>query len=577
MGRKTARLAMLLLLVAVMRPGTADAQFDARNPDEVGLALLPFEPERPEDRSVAFLLEDFVQAKLPRVIGHPVYTGRQLVQAVPAGNEACLTDAGCVRLLGGQFNVSLVSRVQLFRTGEELRLEVEFYTTGNGLLVGRENTAFMTGDEKVMVDAFSGWFQLYFDSSLRVSPENRAGEGGVLGGGSTSPDQEERLSDYRRGKTKKVSSRRSDFGEGRDEVSFDRDDPTADLRALVGDDDDDDDDGGRSGRRDEPEYDVREDDTDLEDVEPYDPYDEPYDEPEPATKRDRTRRSTARDDDGIDLDSRQDSGASVASYSDSQRAGYSPREYERYTASGMTLDTYAEHRWDMRKRFYLRAGAYYGMGWLTRRYATVVYVRPGGVKTDEYAWERIGPSKFGNPGGGIGVGFAPISLLAIEFDVSVMYAQQDLRREYDSPDLGTNIPQFPQTKDTAHVLMDLRARFFLPGLKRVKFSPGLGASVIVMQGFNITPEAPLDYTSRPVTAVFGLTPFAGVVIALSPFLSLAIDVAPTIYLTQGGARYEEHMLFGGVTEPWLPEADKQPPIEGVPLMGRAAVTAMVMF
>ena len=568
MGRAMACLA--LLLISALWPGIADAQFDARKPDEVGLAILPFEPERTEDRSVAFLLEDYLQTKLPRAIDHPVFTGREVVAAVPEGNEACLQDAFCVRLLGGQFNVSLVSRVQMFRTGEEITLEVAFYSTGNGLLIGRENTGFVTGDEKAMVDAFTGWFKLYFDTSLRVSPENRAGEGGVLGGGSTSAEQEERKEDYERGRTKKVYSRRTDFGDGRDEVEFDRDDPTGDLRALLGDDDEPEPKAGRSGRRDtsrrdEQVYDVSDDDLDLDD---------PYADPEDSYQE---QDDPYADPDEVDLDARERRGDSVASYTDAQRAGYSPREYKRYVASGMTLDGYAQHRWDLKGRFYLRAGGYYGGGWTTRRYATVVFVRPGGVKTDEYAWERLGPSKYGNPGGGIGFGFAPIALLAVEVDVGLMYAQQDLRREYDSNDIGTNIPQYPQTVDTAHFLIDVRARFFVPSLKRVKFTPGLGATVVVMQGFQITPEEPLNYTSRPVTGVIGVTPVVGIVLAASPFLSLAIDVQPTIYLTQAATRYEEHMLFNGETEPRLPDSDKQPPIEGVPLMVRGGVTAMIMF
>ncbi len=571
MGRAMARLAPLLFLISTLWPAIAGAQFDARKPEDVGLAILPFEPERSEDKSVAFLLEDYLQSKLPRRIDHPVFTGRDLVAAVPSGNQACLDDPFCVRLLGGQFNVSLVTRVQMFRTGEEITLEVDFYTTGNGLMVGRENTGFATGDEKAMVEAFAGWFKLYFDTSLRVSPENRAGEGGVIGGGATSEEQEERREDYERGRTKKVYSRRTDFGDERDEVDFDRDDPTADLRALVGDDDDD---GGRkkdrrTSRRSESEYDVRDDDLDLDDGDPYadpeDDYsssDDPYADPE---------------DDDVSLDARDQRGDSVASYSKAQRAGYSPREYKRYTASGMTLEVYEQHRWDMKGRFYLRVGGYYGGGWTTRRYATVVFVRPGGVKTDEYAWERLGPAKYGNPGGGIGVGFAPISLLAVELDVGVMYAQQDLRREYDSNDIGTNIPQYPQTKDTAHVTVDLRARFFVPSLNRVRFTPGLGASIIVMQGFQIAPEEPLNYTSRPLAGVFGVTPLVGLVLSPSPFLSLALDVQPTIFITQGAARYEEHMLFNGETEPRLPDADKQPPIEGVPLMFRGGLTAMILF
>lgn len=577
MNRLLLRLSFLVLTGLFVLP-TSSLAFDASVPGDVGLALFPFQADREEDRSVAFLLEDYLQANLPRAIRHPVYTGRELAPAVPAGAESCLQDPGCLRLLGGQFNVSLAATVQVFRSGSEIQLEVAFYTTGNGLLVGRENTAFQTGDERAMVDAFSGWFQLYFDSSLRVSASNRAGEGGLIDVRET--EQERRAEDYHSGREKKVYSRRTDFGDDRDEeVTYDRTDPTADLRALVGDDDDDEPSNTRSGRRSSS----RDDTYELSDE------DEDLDEPEPRESRsssDRSSRrsdssssrSSSRDREDVDLDADEDSGRSVSTHSDSQRAGYGQREYQRFTASGMTMAEYETRRWDVGGRFYLRAGAFYGGGWLTRRYSTVVFVRTGNVKSDEYMWERLGPSKFGNPGGGIGFGFALHKVVAIEADISMMFAQQDLRREYDGHEIGTNVGDvLPQTQPTSHLVVDVRGRFFLPPLGRFKFTTGVGVTAIVMQGFKIPEEPPLDYSSRPVAGVLGVTPLVGFVVNLSPFVALNVDGSGTIYLTQGAARYEQHDLFNGVTEPYLPDYDKQPPIDGVPLMGRLTVSTMIFF
>ncbi len=571
----------------LVRPGPAHA-FDASKPDDVGLALFPFQADREEDRSVAFLLEDYLQANLPRAIRHPVYTGRDLAPAVPSGTDGCTQDPGCLRLLGGQFNVSLAAVVQVFRTGPEVQLEVAFYTTGNGLLVGRENTAFQTGDERAMVDAFAGWFRLYFDSSLRVSAANRAGEGGLIDVRET--EQEQRLEEYHSGREKKVYSRRTDFGEdGEDEVTYDRSDPTADLRALVGDDDDDDSEPAGRGRdrrssRREDTYQLDDGDEDLDEEEL------DLDEDRSSSSRDRSSsrssgrsgsRSSSRSsgvDVDVDLDEEEDRGSSVRTYSDAQRAGYGTREYKRFTDSGMTLEQYGTNRWNNGGRFYLRAGAFYGGGWLTRRYATVVFIRTGNVKSDEYMWERLGPSKFGNPGGSIGFGFAVHKAIAIEADIGLMIAQQDLRREYDGHEIGTNVGEvLPQSQTTSHLVIDARARFMLPPLGRFKFTPGVGVTAIVMQGFKIPPEPPLDYTSRPVAGVLGITPLVGFVVNLSPFVALNVDGTGTIYLTQGAARYDQHALFNGVTEPYLPDYDKQPPIDGVPLMGRLTVSTMIFF
>ncbi len=587
----------LFLLLAVLSPGVALA-FDANNPDEVGLAIFPFEPDREEDASVAFLLEDYLQAHLPRATKHPVYTGREVLPAIPMGTMGCIEDDICLRMLGGQFNVSLAVRVQVYRSGPEIQLEVAFYTTGNGILIGRENTAFQTGDEKAMVDAFSGWWKLYFDTSLRVSAANRAGEGGVIG---RSAEERERLEDYQSGRRKKVSSRRTDFGEESEpEADFDRSDPTGDLRALVGDDDDDEPtDARRSDRRtthrsepvDDDPYRMTDEDLDLDSDDSESDSDPGFtrerDEPK-RTKRISDRSSSLPpvypdDDDDLDLDAEQDRGDSVTNYTDAQRAGYGPREYKRYTNSGLSLRKYGETRFENDKRFYLRMGPFYAGGSLTRRYATIVYINFGKVKTDEYMWERLGPSVYGNPGVTVGVGFAPHKIIAAEVDVSVMIADQDLRREYEGPEIGTNWdPSDPsialRTKTTAHIVIDARARFFMFPSKKFKLTPGLGITAILMQGFPITPEPPLDYSSRPLAGVLGLTPVVGFFAQISPFVGINVDASGTVYLTQGATRYQQHDVIAPVVEPgYLDPAKKQAPIEHLPLMGRITATAVVFF
>jgi hypothetical protein len=589
----------LIVLAVLLVVGPAHA-FDASNPDDVGLALFPFEPDREEDASLAFLLEDYLQANLPRSMRHPVYTGRDLLPAIPTGTRVCIEDDTCVRMLGGQFNVSLVARVQVFRSGPEIQLEVAFYATGNGLLIGRENTAFQVGDEDSMVAAFGGWWKLYFDTSLRVSAANRAGEGGVL---SRSSAERARAEDYRAGRSKKVSSRRTDFGSDREpEVDFDRSDPTGDLRALVGDDDDNEvSDRGRRGRRstrrtnvDEDSWQLLDEDIDLDDDgDDYDGGDPGFtrDRETPRrTQRDRTRQESSRngrsslpplyEDD--DLDDERSRG-SVRDSRDDARAGYGPREYKRYTSSGQTLRGYAKVRWENGGRFYLRAGAFYGGGWLTRRYATIVFVNYGKVKTDEYRWERLGISRYGNPGGSIGFGFAPHKVIAAEVDVGFMLGEQDLRREYEGPEIGTNWdPADPtvalRSQSTLHIVVDVRARFFVFPSKKFKLTPGFGITTVIMQGFEIKPEPPLDYSSRPVAAVLGLTPLLGFVAQVSPFVAINVDATGTVYIAQGGTRFEVHTVIAPVIEPgYLDPAKKQAPIEPVPIMGRIAATAMFLF
>ncbi len=560
-----------VLLILLLVPSSA-AAFDARNPDSVALAVMPFESPREEDQAITFLLEDYLKANLSRKIRHPVSAGDDLSPALPDSAEACVADALCLELLGGQFNASLVVRVQVFRTGPELQLETEWYATGNGVRVGRESATFEIGDEKSMVESFQRWFQLYFDSSLRVTPANRAGEGGVI----RRTEDDARSEDLRRAKEKKVSSRRSDFGSSReDDDRFDRSDPLADLRR------DEDDEPRDKPRRAERRADRRSDPAPIE--EDYDDLDEPEPEPKPRAK---TRRPAERradptpveEDEFIDLDAEEESGGTVNTYTEAQRLGYGKREYQRFATSGETLQDFDDRRWAFGKRFHLRVGAYYGMGYLTRRYASTIFIRVGGVKTDEYAWERLGMS-FVNPGISFGVGFNPVDVFGIEFDASFMLAQQDLRREYDSQDLGSNVGDVaPEVRPSGHAVFDILARFFIFPKKRVKLSPGLGATILVLQGFSFDDQTAdqLEYSSRPTAAVVGLTPAVGGRFSVSPFVTIYADLSATIYLSQGETNYEEHQVFTG-TEPLLEDEKKQVPLPVIPIMGRLNGGVMILF
>lgn len=555
-----------VLAIVLLLPSAA-AAFDARNPDAVALAVMPFESAHEEDQAITFLLQDYLKANLPRKIRHPVSAGDDLSPALSSGPESCVADALCLELLGGQFNASLVVRVQVFRSGPEIQLETEWYATGNGLRVGRETTAFEIGDEKAMVDSFQRWFATYFDSSLRVTPGNRAGEGGVI----RRDEDEGRSADLRRAREKKVSSRRSDFGSAEsDDARFDRDDPLADLRRVGGDDDKSADEKSRAARRDDPAP-IDEDYTDL-------------DEPEPRAEARSARsrapdRDAAPDEDGfIDLDAEEQVGGAVNTYTEAQRLGYGKREYQRFSKSGESLPDFHDRRWAFGKRFHLRVGAYYGLGYLTRRYASTIFIRVGGVKTDEYGWERLGMS-YVNPGISVGVGFNPVDLFGIEFDASFMLAQQDLRREYDSQDLGSNIGDVaPEVRPSGHAVFDLLARFFLFPKKRVKLSPGLGATILVMQGFSFDDQTAeqLEYSSRPTAAVVGLTPAVGGRFSISPFVTIFADLSATIFVSQGETNYEEHQVFTG-TDPLLAEDKKQVPLPVIPIMGRLHGGVMLLF
>jgi len=254
------------------------------------------------------------------------------------------------------------------------------------------------------------------------------------------------------------------------------------------------------------------------------------------------------------------------------------------------MEGFLDRRWAHGRRFHVRVGGSYGLGWLTRRYATIIYIPATGQKTEEYAWESLGFSAI-NPGFSFGVGYAPVDFLEIEFDVSVMLAQQDLRNEYiwQGAAVPTNKGAPPRSQRTGHVLADLRARFFVNPMGRVKFAPGLGVTMLVMGGYQIADEGPVQYSSRPTAGLVGLTPVVGMTAALSPFLSLYVDVLPTILLTRGAAKFEELAFSNGETErTGLTDSDLNPPLEGCggsdgegfsscPLVFRLSVGTMIMF
>lgn len=596
---------LLVLALALILPSTAAAGFDKRKPAEVGLVFMPFEAARAEDDGLAFLLEDLVGAKLMRKIKHPVHTGRNVTIALTGTPATCLREPDCVRLLGGQLNSSLVVAVIISRSGSEVRLATEWYTTGNGYKVSRQATSFPVGQEDLMLDALAGWFDELFDASLLVTPESGAAEGAVIGG----VDDAGRAEELRRGKEKKVSARREDFGSSRPDDSELRGDPTADLRAVVAEEGDEDDYDGpsRTDLRAETRADTRSDsrrEADPVDVSDLD--DEPDEVDEPSSMRAERSTSDAKkqrnprreersydepDDDDVDLDepddpdpiddglslsADDDTGDSVTNYMDAQRLGIGKAEYNRMAKSGLPFEEYVARRWAHGRRFHLRMGGFYGFGGLTRRYSTTIFIRAGNSKTEESSWESLGPSAV-NPGGYFGFGFAPIDVLEIGVDVGIMYAKQDLRREYDGHETGSNIPAVPASASTAHVVLDIAARVLLLSKRKVKIAPKVGGTFIFMAGYDIVSEAPLEYTDRPPAVVVGVTVGLGVLVSLAPSVGLDFDLSGTVYVSQGQANHAAYDYFGGVTEPYLDQQLLQPRLPAVPAMGRFTVGPRFFF
>ena len=595
--------ALVSLALALLWPSAGMAQFEADNPASVGVVILPFTLEYAEDSGLAARLEKVLSARLRARIGRPVFGAVDVLPAIDAGVAKCLADSHCISFMGDQFNVSLVLHVSMRKTGEELTLAVDFYATGNGLRLATERVTLAEGDEGALLTAFAGWITEFFDASLLINAESLAGQGGIIG---RSDEEENRLADeLERSHRKELSSRRDDFVAQRDdldstsetEVGFDRSDPTAALRSVAEGADSSSRARSRSRSaerasppRNQPRQQSRQDerarptqdDIDLDDLD---------EDMQPSPRKRRKGRKAARQrKSSISLDHSKTSGRSVRSYSEAQRAGLGVREYKRFTRSGLTMDAFLDRRWAHGRRFHVRAGGYYGLGWLTRRYATIIYIPATGQKTEEYGWESLGFSAL-NPGFSLGLGYAPLDFLEVELDVSFMVAQQDLRNEYiwQGADVPTNRGQPPRNQRTTHVLVDLRARFFVNPLSRVKFSPGIGLTVAMMGGYQIEDEGPLVYSQRPVAGVIGLTPMVGMTAALSPFLSLYVDLLPTIILNRGAAKYEDLLLYNGETERvGLQESDLNPPLIGCggsqgegfsscPLLFRVAVGTMIMF
>ncbi|MEE2830449.1 MAG: hypothetical protein VX498_14770 [Myxococcota bacterium] len=580
MKRVTLLASLVLAAAALLLPSVAAAQYGQGDTTKVGVAFFPFEVDRSEDRALAFALEDRVQKELSGVIRHPVFTGRETNRALQGTIQQCTEDDHCVRLFGSQFNASIAVRVKVFRVGAEIQVETEWYMTGNGIRIGRENTAFAESNSKTLIEALAGWWTRYWDTSLRVSPESRAGEGNLLNSAGRESetwfDQQERTRKERRGE-ENVRRRRDDFDNSRDTANlFDRSDPTADLRRMVEDD------GSESRRSSDDGKDRRaadrrrgrDTDSSSAALPPLDSDDVDLDSRTPAGSRSDRRGSSGRT---ADFDARDRRGTSPSGQSGDE-TGMGKREYRRYTRSGLTFDGYQDRRWALKKRVYLRTAAFYGGGYLSRRYQTIVFIRSGGVKTEEYGWESLGGSPV-HPGGTLGVGFAPIDQMAVELDLSGMYAKRSLRRLYEGNDYGTNFDDSGTHEDrpSAHLLVDVRARAVIRPYQRFKFSPGLGVTMILMGGFEIPPEPPLNYTSRPTTVVVGLTPVVGFNIAISSFVSFFVDLSGTVYLDQGAADDEFHDFFGGGQESEFTPRFMEPRLQTRPIMGRATVGTMILF
>ncbi len=581
---------ILLVVAALLLPAKAAHAFDARNPSSVGVVVMPFETARDEDESLGFLLEDFLKTNLERRLRRPVHVGTDVVPALTGRPRDCLVDQDCVRLLGGQFNSSLVALVVVRRSGDTVTLDVDWYTTGNGLKVSHETTSFASDRTKEMLAAFSMWVDRLFDASLRVKAENRAEVGGLLT--SDDRDQSSRRRDYERGRRKTVSSRREDFERsGRSEVST-REDPTAGLRALVGDEEEDEEprrDARRDRERELAEEDlVLEEPDEEEDIDLDDDLDEPVRSP-PARTRTAPppRREPVRE---TRLDADDTRGDALAGYNDAQRAGYGPRETKRFQRSGLDFPSFHERRWGFGKRFHLRVDFAYALGGLTRRYSSLVHVRAGGVKSEEYSWESLGLS-FLNPGVRIGFGVAPVDIFEFGVDVGIMYGTQALRREsIDESDPAETVVSIcteadcPEdatwkTASTSHVSVDFGARFFIIPRGRVKPWAGIGGTLLVMAGYEIEPDGKFDHTNRAPAVLFGVTPQGGVAISASPFVSINIGVQGTFLAAQGNASHVGDEFFNGTTPELsgIPEATKEIPHRAEPWMLRVFVGPMILF
>ena len=160
--------AILLLVSAVLVPSLVSAQFTQDEPESVGVAILPFTVEYPEDRKLASSMEAALREKLGDRIGHPVYTAVDVRPALPEGVAGCLADRFCIPFMGDQFNVSLVAHPSMLKIGEELSLSVDFYATGNGLRIAAKRVTLRVGDHDALLRSFTEWVGELFDASLLV-------------------------------------------------------------------------------------------------------------------------------------------------------------------------------------------------------------------------------------------------------------------------------------------------------------------------------------------------------------------------------------------------------------------------
>jgi hypothetical protein len=589
------RIPLSLLTAGVVLAGllssTDASAFDARNPAAVGVIVMPFETARDEDESLGFLLEDFLRAHLERRLRRPVHVGSDVLPALTGRPRDCLIEVDCVRLLGGQFNSSLVALVVVRRTGDTVTLDVDWYTTGNGLKIAHETTSFASDRSKEMLAAFSMWVDRFFDTSLRVTAENRAEDGGLL----TGRNEARRVQEYERGRRRTVSSRREDFQGDGDARIFDRDDPTGSLRALVGDDDEPEraERRGAQRRRNPRELPPIDEDLSLDD-----PYDDPddfedLDEPERSSPRRSAppprpaRREPVKE---TALSANDARGDSLAGYNDAQHAGYGTREVRRFQRSGLDFPSYDDRRWSFGKRFHIRANFVYALGGLTRRYSSLVHIRAGGLKTEEYSWESLGLS-FVNPGIQLGFGIAPVDIFEFGVDFGLMYGSQALRREYidqSDPDetivsicTEQNCPDEAtwKTAPTVHWTVDFGARFFIVPRGRVKPWAGLAGTLLFMAGYEIAPDGRYDHASRPPAVMFGITPQGGVALAISPFVSLNIGFQGTFLAVRGNADYVADEFYNGATAELgaIPEETKEIPHRAEPWMMRVFVGPMILF
>lgn len=624
MLRRSSLLSMLILLLAGGAATTAQAQFNPAKPETVSIVLLPFEPERESDASVALLLEDYVTTKLPRKVKQPLIFGSESRPSFKGAASSCVKDAACLKKVGAAFQSSLIAHVSAGRAGPDMKVTVSWYSTGNGVRLGRDEKTVAAGDEGELVTAMQGWIGTYFPASLKINAGSLAGEGGLIG----DDDQAEREAEYKSARQKRVSSRREDFGSAGDSAPGDEDEdlravsererggahketrtkpmreaepePRSEDRRAEADDTQRGEEGredGRGGadastRETQAERRKPERETDAERRKP-----ERETVAEPRPEDEDVEEETL--DDEADLDALEEErtvlrrpsdgeararAADIAIAEDAERAGFGPREKERFARTGESLDAYLVRRWAYGKRLHIRLFGTYGAGFLTRRYATIVFIRAGNVQTDEYYYESLG-SSFVNPGGGVGISFAPVDPLEIGLDFSVLYARQGLRREYVGHDFGTSVcgtencpPEAqPKYQATAHAVIDVGARFFLPPTSRVKFVPGVLFTAIVMQGYQIQSEPPIAYSDRPTAGVIGLSPTVGLRASLSPFVSLFLDVPVTILLSHGAAKAQEHRLEGGVSEGYLEAQYMEEPPSSGNLMVRANLGVMLHF